>query len=129
MMTPRLRSFLAIASAGLFLGCANPHFFPRTRPLFPGFDESKMPSTSAKALSEAKVDFQRAIRRQAPIHAQFVEVTPYTRSRVYQGRGYRLTHVDKYSVHSRCEGPHIVLESSLTGGKPYSYDQLDEVAP
>jgi len=109
-------------------GCAiteNPHFFPRLRPLFAGLDETKIRPGAKAALAEAKADFQLARHGKAPQYAKYVSTIPYTHSRIYQGKGYRLTLVHKDLVGCCFVGPSIVLDASITGGKPFAYDEVE----
>jgi hypothetical protein len=118
---------MAILGVILLAGCADPHFFPRLRPLFAGLDESKVPTSSREALNEAKTDFRLAEHRQTPRYARYLETTPGTDTKVYAGTGYRIAmvHVDR-SYGARLDGPRILLDRSLTGGDPYAYDEVDE---
>ena len=120
-------TLVAFLSVVLLSGCADPHFFPRLHPLFAGLDESKVPTSSREALNEAKADFRLAKHRQAPRYARYLETTPGTDTKVYAGTGYRIAmvHVDR-SYGGRLDGPRILLDRSLTGGDPYSYDEVDE---
>jgi hypothetical protein len=115
--------FLALAP---LTGCANPHFFPRMKPLFVGFDERRLSSPKHTALEHAKVDFQRARGGKEPVYARYVRTEPYSQTKVYQGDGYELTLVDDGTTWWHKRGPQIVLDATLTGGKPYRYDEVDE---
>jgi hypothetical protein len=117
-------TFLAFSACAL---PTNPHWFPRARPLFAGLDEGKVRPSARAALAEAKVDFQLARHDKALRYAKYVSTIPYTNSRVYQGKGYRLTIVHKDLGVSHSDGPDILLDASITGGKPFSYDEIDEV--
>jgi hypothetical protein len=111
----------------LLTGCADPHFFPRLRPLFAGLDESKVPTSSRQALNEAKTDFRLAEHHKPPHYARYLKTDPGTDTKVYAGTGYRIAmvHVDR-SYGGRLDGPRILLDRSITGGEPYSYDEVDE---
>jgi hypothetical protein len=98
------------------------------RPLFPGLTEAGMSAADRTALAQAKSDFQMVKHGKAPQHAQFVSTIPHTRSRVYQGQGYRLTFVREDNIYPHRTGPDIVVSPSITGGKAYHYDEVDEVA-
>ena len=111
-----------------FPGCAGEqraNFFPRLHPLFAGLDETKVRASAKPLLAKAKEDFQLARHGKAPRHAKYTGTIPCTRSRVYEGKGYRITMVKKDLVLSHSEGPQIVLDASITGGKPFSYDEID----
>jgi hypothetical protein len=111
-------------------GCACPqysNFFPRLRPLFPGFDETKVRPDAKPALDEAKVDFQLARQGKAPRYARYEGTRPHNESKIYQGQGYRITVVNNWAFHSHSEGVEIVMDASITGGKPFSYDEVDRV--
>lgn len=118
---------LAIACT-ILTGCAgggNPHFMPRTKPLFAGLHEDGL-STGAKAmLDEAKTDFQLARHGHDPRHAKFASTIPGTHSRVFEGRGYELTLVNKDLVICHYIGPKIVLKAAITGGQPFEYDEVN----
>jgi len=125
-----LASLLCFITFLAFSGCAlptNPHFFPRARPLFAGFDESKVRPGAKAALAQAKADFELARRGKEPRHAKYASTIPHTNSRVYQGKGYCLTIVHKDLGVSHSDGPKIVLDASITGGKPFCYCEIDEV--
>lgn len=78
-------------------------------------------------LAQAKVDFQLARTGKTPQYAKFSKTIRFTRSKVYEGQGYRLTVVSEDSQYPHKKGPDIVLSPSITGGKPYHYDEVDEV--
>ena len=109
-------------------GCAgsqNAHFFPRLHPLFAGLDESRICGCAKTMLAKAKADFQLARHGKDPRYAKYVSIIPYTHSRVYEGKGYRLTMVSKDLLPSQYEGPQIVLDAGITGGKPFTYDEVN----
>ncbi|MEO6787332.1 MAG: hypothetical protein ABI318_14460 [Chthoniobacteraceae bacterium] len=111
-------------------GCAgtrNPHFFPRMHPLFAGLDESKVCGCAKAVLAKAKTDFQLARHGEEPRYAKYVSTIPYTHSRVYEGKGYCLTMVNKDLVSVRYEGPRIVLDACITGDKPFAYDEVNAI--
>lgn len=111
-------------------GCAgtqNAHFFPRMHPLFAGLDESKVCGCAKPMLAKAKADFQIARHGKEPRYAKYVSTIPYTHSRVYEAKGYRLTMVKKDIVCCHYEGPQIVLDACITGGKPFAYDEVNVV--
>ena len=122
-------AFLILSIVFLSLpGCAgrqNACFFPRVHPLFAGLDESKVCGCARPMLAKAKEDFQLARHGKEPCHAKYVSTIPYTRSRVYEGKGYRITMVNKDIVPAHYEGPQIVLDAGITGGKPFTYDEVD----
>ena len=101
------------------------HFFPRTRPLFAGLDEACVCARAKPLLEKAKVDFQLARHGKEPRYAKYVSTIPYTQSRVYDGKGYRITMVKKDIIPAHYEGPQIVLDASITGGEPFTYDEVD----
>lgn len=103
-------------------GCSNPHFFPLTRPLFVGFDETKVPVSARTALAEAKTDFMLARKGEPPQFALFVREVPCSWSKEYHGRGYVLTLVNKGVMGAA--GPDIRLESAITGDRPFQYDEI-----
>lgn len=117
---------VAILFVGSLLpGCANPHFFPTLRPLFPGLDETRVPSKARAALQQAKVDFQLARKGGPPQYARHISTAPSTHSKTYRGNGYMLTIIDGGSRHH--VGPRIVVESAITGGPPYTYDEIENL--
>jgi hypothetical protein len=118
---------LAIALL-VFPACAgqiSASFFPRMHPLFAGLDETKVRPGAKTLLAEAKADFQLARHGKAPQYAKYSGTIPYTHSRVFEGRGYRITLVKKDIVDSFYEGPKIVLDASITGGGPFAYDEVE----
>ena len=127
MTEPKSLLLSALFSLCMLVGCANPHFFPRTRPLFAGLDETHVPAGATTMLAQAKVDFQLARQGHAPQHAKYAQTIPFTRSKVYEGQGYRLTVVHEDIKYPHKKGPDIVLSSTITGGKPYHYGEVDEV--
>ena len=104
---------------------ANPHFFPRLRPLFVGLDESRVPARAKNALQEAKVDFQRARLAEPPRFAVYSGESSDPKGKVYQGQGYQITEVHEEAVNIWYDGPKITLESSVTGGKAYQYSEVN----
>jgi hypothetical protein len=124
---PAFSAFLSTALLAL-PACAGPNsasFFPRMHPLFAGLDETKVRHGVKTLLAEAKADFQLARHGKAPQYAKYTSTIPYTHSRVFEGNGYCITLVKKDIVDSFYEGPKIVLNSSITGGKPYAYDEVE----
>ena len=120
-------TLLSIALLALS-ACAGPNsasFFPRMHPLFAGLDETKVCGCAKESLAKAKADFLLARRGKEPVHAKYVSTIPYTHSRVFEGKGYCITMVKKDIVDSFYEGPKIVLNSSITGGKPFTYDEVE----
>lgn len=116
---------LAVLLTASVACCANPHFFPRLRPLFPGLDESRVPAASRVALAQAKEDFQLAREGRDPRHARRVNANEPAGSRVFHGKGYELTIVHRQMVTVIESGPAIVIDGSVTGGKPFRYDEVD----
>jgi len=121
----------ALILIALVSGCANPHFFPRSRPLFAGFSAENISIPAQHLLKKAKEDFQLARNNQEPVHAKYVETVAHgysdARARVFQGEGYVLTIVGD-ATHLYASGHEIILESTITGGEPYRYDEVDIVA-
>jgi hypothetical protein len=117
-----------VLSLWLQTGCANPHFFPQMRPLFAGLNEEHLSPGAQKSLAEAKADFMLAKHGKTPQYATLAESVPNTRSKVYVGKGYRLTVVREDSIYPHRSGPAIVVSPCITGGKVYRYDEVDEVA-
>jgi hypothetical protein len=120
-------SILLAISLAVLTGCAggDPHFLPRTRPLFAGLDKQKLGNSAKAMLGEAKADFQLARNGQEPRHAKYASTIPGTHSRVFEGRGYRLTLVNKDLIVNHYVGPQIVLHAAITGGKPFAYDEVN----
>ena len=106
-------------------GCANPHFFPRLRPLFIDLDETKVPASAQNVLLQAKSDFQRARHDEIPRYAVYSGASSNPRGKVYQGHGYRVTMVHEETPNGWFAGPEIVLEPGITGGLPYRYSEVD----
>jgi hypothetical protein len=125
-MTRAFPTGLCIFLLLLTSACANSHFFPRLHPLFPGLDESRLSDSSRRALGEAKVDFWRLKHGMEPQYANLARTLPDGHSKVYNGRGYRLTLRSQRSFDPYRIGPEIVIFASLTGGCDYSYDELEE---
>ena len=105
--------------------CSSPHFFPRLKPLFPGLDESKMSASARASLGKAKQDFQLARHKKEPVNAHYVSTLPYSHSRVFEGDGYCITMTNRNRVKYTELGPKIVISASITGGKPFCYDEID----
>lgn len=123
--TLRTAFFIAMVGGSMTLSaCANPHFFPYDRPLFSGMEHVKGTPEAQRALAEAKEDFTRALHDQEPLHARYVSTLPYSHSRVYVGNGYRLTIVHQDLINYQKDGPAITLDSTITGGAPYSFDEI-----
>jgi hypothetical protein len=122
-------SLLALSLVSLLLAsCSSPHFFPRTQPLFAGLDESRMSTKSQQTIAKAKVDFRLAQKGMTPQYAKYIHTIPHTRSKVYEGDGYRVTMVKEDNSFRLRTGPEIVVSSCITGGRAYRYDEVDEVA-
>ena len=120
---------LAVACAAL-AGCAgggNPHFMPRTRPLFSELQEEKLGAAAKAMLGEAKEDFQLGRHGKDPRFAKYASTIQGTHSRVFAGRGYELTLVNKDMVVTHYVGPKIVLKVAITGGQPLEYDEVDSL--
>lgn len=124
----QLQLTILFTAVSLLSSCANPHFFPRLRPLFPGLDEAQVPVSAQSALQHAKCDFQLAKHGKSPQYAKFVHTIPHTRSKVYEGQGYCLTMVHEDSRYPLRMGPEIIVLPSITGAGAYRYDEVDEVA-
>lgn len=122
-----IRFSALFATFSLLPACANDHFFPRLRPLFAGLDESRVPASQRRALAEAKVDFQLARQGQPPRYARPAGVLPCSHSQVFRGDGYQVTLVDKDLAYLTLKGPEIVVEPSITQGRPYHYDEIDRL--
>lgn len=120
--TLKLPVFAALAMTA---SCANPHFFPKCRPLFPGLNEQAMSPAERTTLSRAKADFMRVKHGHPPLHARLTETAPWSPTKVYQGDGYTLTAVDHGTTMPNRAGPDIVISPSITGGKPYRYDEVE----
>jgi hypothetical protein len=127
MKFPKIKILVPLAALFLITNCANPHFFPRTRPLFVGFDETHVPASKKEALEFAKVDFQRARRGDIPMHAKFEAKLPNSRSKTYRGDGYQITMVNNERFGSRKLGPEIILEPAITGGESFQYEEVDDI--
>lgn len=117
----------SLAALALFSSCANPHFFPRTRPLFVGFDDQHVSNKVREALYHAKVDFQLARSGKTPFYAQYVRKLPNSMSKVYQGEGYEITIIDETSFSGHSLGPKIIISSDITGGAPFKYEEVDDI--
>ncbi len=115
-------SFLPLVS------CASEHWFPRAQPLFVGLNEASVPASARAALSRAKADFQRARHGETPLYAHFSGTATSSYSKVYEGDGYRITLVNKYMMVYSDIGADIVLDSSITGGQPLHYSEVDRVS-
>ncbi len=118
---------LFVLAALTLAACADPHFFPRARPLFVDFDDTKVPQSARNALLEAKCDFQRARDYERPRFAVYSGRSCHPRGKVYQGRGYRVNMVHEENSTGCLDGPEIVLEPSLTGGQPFRYSEVDTI--
>ena len=117
--------FASLVCLSLLASCSNPHFFPRTKPLFAGLDESKVSAPSRAALAHAKEDFRLAQQGKAPRHARLVTGVVCRQQQLYEGDGYLLTVRDDDQVRPQEHGVRIVLEARLTGGRPFRYDDID----
>lgn len=122
-----ITNLLLLAVSLVFTSCANPHFFPRTKPLFPGLDEQKMSESQKASLAKAKTDFMLIKQGKAPAYAKLDQHSPHSQSRVYQGNGYVLTAVNHSCTTTTYVGPDITIGSSITGGKAYRYDEIDSL--
>jgi hypothetical protein len=107
--------------------CANPHFFPRLHPLFPGLEEANLSPHAQNCLAQAKSDFLLLKHGEAPRHATLARTVPHSRSKVYEGPGYRLTMVREENSCAPRMGPEIMVASTITGGPAYHYDEIDDI--
>lgn len=118
-------SLLTCAFAVVGAGCSSHDLLPHTKPLFAGIDMSRVPAGSPNRLAKAKTDFQCARAGGVPCHARDAGRIPHSQSRRFEGDGYEITLVDSWSGFIHRKGPKITLDSSLTGGKPYSYEEIE----
>lgn len=117
---------IAVVSLSLLLpACADEHFFPKVRPLFPGLNEAMVPVKEKTKLAKAKVDFARARHGKAPQYAHLANSD--SGAAVYSGEGYRITLVHNDVVLYQDVGAGIVIEPCLTGGAPYAYDEIERL--
>ena len=124
-MFTKIGSSLFALAALAMTGCANPHFFPRLRPLFVDLNETQVPASARSVLLQAKSDFQRARHHEIPRYAIYSGRRDNPWGKVYQGHGYRVTMVHQESSTGVLDGPAIVLDPSITGGQSYRYDEVD----
>src|SRR3954463_9790697 len=80
-------TLLTICFLGLSVipGCANPHFFPRLQPLFPGLNEAQLSSAGKNAVAKAKQDFVLVKHGESPAYARLVQADSPGGTKVYQG--------------------------------------------
>ncbi len=114
-----------MGGALLLASCDGGRSLPSLKPLVGGLDESQVPPSARQALTHAREDFQRVRGGLAPLYARPAGLIPGTRSRVYEGEGYRLTYVESDYSNVHLHGPEIVLGPSITHGQPYSYDEIE----
>jgi hypothetical protein len=118
MVGGSLISLLVLAS------CASEHALPQFKPLIGGLDESLVPASARVALIHAKEDFQCVRQGRAPLYARPAGIVPGTRSRVFEGDGYRLTAVDSDYSNVHLHGLEIVIDPSITHAQAYHYDEI-----
>jgi hypothetical protein len=125
MFRPRLDLLLAALLALTCSGCASHSVLPRTKALFAGLDESHLSATAISKLAKAKKDFQCVRACDKPCHASDAGRVPHSQSRRFTGDGYEIILVKASSGFNHREGVEIVIDSSITGGKPFHYEEID----
>lgn len=127
--TPMLHSRVVLPLVTLLaLGlssCASHSVMPRTKALFAGLDESRLSSIALGKLAKAKRDFECVRACGKPCHASDVGLVSHSQSRRFAGDGYEITLVNTWSGFIHRQGPEIVIDPSITGGKPFRYDEID----
>src|SRR4051794_31009769 len=88
MKTIRFAVTALMITASLGWAAGNSHWFPRSKPLFAGLDESHLSLGARQKLEHAKVDFVRAKHGQAPVFARYLKTVRPGYNRVYTGDGY-----------------------------------------
>jgi len=125
MFHARLTLPLAALLALALSGCASHSVLPRTKALFAGLDETHLTPTAATRLAKAKRDFQCVRACGKPCHASDAGGVPHSQSRRFTGDGYEIILVKASSGFNHREGVEIVIDSSITGGKPFHYEEID----
>lgn len=125
MPRPQPTLLLAALFALALASCASHAVLPRTKALFAGLDESHLPAAAVVKLAKAKRDFQCVRACGKPCHASDAGRVPHSQSRRFTGDGYEITLVNASSGFNHREGVEIVIASSITGGKPFHYEEID----
>ena len=125
MFRPRLVLLMAALFTLACSGCASHSVLPRTKALFPGLDESHLSAAAISILSKAKQDFQCVRACGKACHASDAGRVPHSQSRRFMGDGYQITLVNASSGFNHREGVEIVIDSNITGGKPFHYEEID----
>lgn len=118
-----LAAFFALALAS----CASHAVLPRTKALFAGLDESRLPAAAVAKLAKAKRDFACVRACGKPCHASDAGRVPNSQSRRFTGDGYEITLVNASSGFNHREGVEITISPSITGGKPFRYEEIDVI--
>lgn len=95
------------------------------KPLLVGFDESTLSPSARHKLARAKTDFLYARSGKLPQLARETAKQPNSNSRVFRGDGYEITLVDDSVGFVHRTGPAIVLESGITGGEAFRYEEVE----
>ncbi len=125
MFRPQLVLLLATLFTLTCSSCASHSVLPRTKALFAGLDESHLSAAAVSKLSRAKQDFQCVRACGKPCHASDAGRVPHSQSQRFSGDGYQITLVKASSGFNHREGVEIVIDSSITGGRPFHYEEID----
>ena len=120
-----LNFYLACLLLMLATGCASHSVLPRTKALFAGLDATRLSPAAAIKLAKAKKDFQCVRACGKPCHASDAGRVPHSQSRRFTGDGYEIILVKASSGFNHREGVEIIIDSSITGGKPFHYEEID----
>lgn len=126
---PRPHPVLLLASLLVLTltSCASHSVLPRTKALFAGLDESRLSPAAATKLAKAKRDFECVRACGKPCHASDAGRVPHSQSRRFTGDGYEITLVKASSGFNHREGVEIVISPSVTGAKPFRYEEIDVI--
>lgn len=123
----RFLSLLVWLLALICTNCAPHAVLPRTKALFAGLDESRLPAAAVAKLAKAKRDFACVRACGKPCHASDAGRVPHSQSRRFTGDGYEITLVKASSGFNHREGVEIVISPSITGGKQFRYEEIDVI--
>lgn len=118
---------LAALFALALASCASHAVLPRTKALFAGLDESRLPAAAVAKLAKAKQDFACVRACGKPCHASDGGRVPNSQSRRFTGDGYEITLVKASSGFNHREGVEITISPGITGGKPFRYEEIDVI--
>lgn len=115
---------LYLVAPFLIFGCSYYDPLERFRPLFVRLDEASMPAKARYKLDQAKWDFALARKGRPLCYAKQICEDTSAGTKTYQACGYKIIIHD--GGPRRHVGQEIIIESSVTGTRPYHYTEISQ---